>query len=246
MKPPGELVVNRTEKIRWLSFSPLKTCPFILHGLIVKNQNIIRDAETREVKRALHKITGQKRRLVFLSQMHRDECAVITSKDRLKGRYKGDAVLTDRNDVFICVKVADCLPILLVEEKRKVIGLVHAGWRGTFLGIARRTLDAARNRLGCEPVDFTAAFGPCIQSCCYQVSDDVAVLFDDRSVSHSREGTSSLDLIGANLKQLVGCGVKQDKIFATDRCTCCEKELFYSYRREKENAGRMIVFMGLR
>ncbi len=242
----SNFVVNSTRSIKWLSFPPLDTYPFILHGFIVKNQKNLLNAETKEVEKFLQKITSQKRILISLSQMHRDECEVITSKDKLKRRYKGDALLTDRNDIFISVWVADYLPIFLVEEKRRVIGLVHAGWRGTLLGIVQRTLEKAKHQLGCKPADFTALFGPCIRSCCYQVSDDVAILFDRKCTSRTQNSKVTLNLICANLKQLVSCGVKEDKIFVTGKCTFCDEELFYSYRREKEKAGRMIGFMGLK
>jgi hypothetical protein len=239
-------MVNLTCGIRWLSFPPLDTHPFILHGLVIKNQKVPSDVKTKEVENLLQKITSSKRMLVSLSQMHQDECVIITSKDKLKRRYKGDALLTDRKDIFISVWVADCLPIFLVEEKRRMIGLVHAGWRGTLLRIVQTTLEKAQHQLGCKPGDFTVLFGPCIQSCCYQVSDDVAILFDEKCVNRDKDGKVKLDLICANLKQLIGCGVKEDRIFTTKSCTCCDKKLFHSYRRERENAGRMIAFLGLK
>jgi YfiH family protein len=242
----SDFVVNLTGGIRWLSFPPLDAHPFILHGLVIKNQNIPSDVKTKEVENFLQKITSSKRMLVSVSQRHQDECVIITSKDKLKKGYKGDALLTDRKDIFISVCVADCLPIFLVEKKRRMVGLVHAGWRGTLLGIVQKTLEKAQHQLGCKPGDFTVLFGPCIQSCCYQVSDDVAILFAEECMSRSKHGRFMLDLIRANLKQLIGCGVKEDRIFATKSCTCCDKKLFHSYRRERENAGRMIAFLGLK
>ena len=242
----SEFVVNLNEDVKWLSFPPLDAYPFIIHGFFVKNQNFPPDRKTKEVEKFLHRITSRRRELISLSQMHQDECVIMTSRDKLKTRYKGDAVLTDRDDIYISVWVADCVPIFLVEEKRRVVGLVHAGWRGTLLGIVQRTLERAKDQLGCESRDFTVLFGPCIQSCCYQVSDNVAILFDDDCVNRAQNGKVTLDLTCANLKQLVNCGVKEDSIFVTGKCTCCEAELFHSYRREKEHAGKMIGFMGLK
>jgi hypothetical protein len=178
--------------------------------------------------------------------MHRDECVTIASRDQFKARYTGDAVLTDRDGVLISVAVADCLPIFLVNSNRRVIGMIHAGWRGTLLGIARRTLQRAKDQFGCGPGDFTVLLGPCIQSCCYRVSDDVAILFDADCVSRSHDGGRTLDLVRANLKQFVRRGVKEDKIFVVGDCTHCEEQLYHSYRREKEDAGRMIGFLGLK
>jgi YfiH family protein len=239
-------MINSIDGIRWLSFPSLDVYPFLLHGFIIKSQDLPPNVKTKEVKNLLHRITSRKRTLIHLSQKHRDQCVIITSRDKLKKKYTGDALLTDRDDIFISIWVADCLPIFLVEVKRKVIGLIHAGWRGTLLGIAQRSLEQANSQLGCEPGDFTVMLGPCIKSCCYQVSDDVAILFDKKCVKPDPKGKVTLDLIYANLKQLVSCGVKKERIFATGMCTVCDKDLFYSYRLNKENTGRMIGFMGLR
>lgn len=243
---PSDFAVNQNEDIRWLSFPPLDAFPFILHGFIVKNQNLSQGARRGSVEKLVQTIVNHRAKHISLSQMHRDECVTITSESQLKRRYVGDAVLTDRNDVLISVAVADCLPIFLVHSKRKVIGMIHAGWRGTFLGIARRTLEKAKHQFGCEPGDFTVFFGPCIQSCCYRVSDDVAILFDTECVSRSHDGGRALDLARANLKQFAGCGVEEDKIFVVGDCTHCEEQLYHSHRREKGNAGRMIGFLGLK
>ncbi|UCB52683.1 MAG: peptidoglycan editing factor PgeF [Candidatus Zixiibacteriota bacterium] len=243
---PSDFAVKQTEGIRWLSFPPLDVFPFVLHGLMVKGRDSTADGGKKTPGKLLKTISRHDARPVSLSQMHRDECVTITSRDQVRRRYSGDAVLTNRADVLISVAVADCLPIFVVNSKRKVIGMIHAGWRGTLLGIARRTLEKAKDRFGCQPGDFTLLFGPCIQGCCYRVSDQVAILFDTQYVSRSPDGTPRLDLVRANLKQFTGSGVKKSKIFVVGECTFCEKELFFSYRRDKENAGRMIGFLGLK
>jgi YfiH family protein len=243
---PSDFVVRQAEGIRWLSFPPLDAFPFVLHGLTVKGQNPHAAGGKKTPGQLLRKISRREARLVSLSQMHRDECVTITSRDQLQRRYSGDAVLTNRRDVLVSVSVADCLPIFMVNSKRKVIGMIHAGWRGTLLGIARRTLEKAKDRFGCEPGEFTLLFGPYIKSCCYRVSEGVAILFSAECMSRSPDGAPMLDLVRANLKQFAGCGVKENKIFVVDECTFCEKELFYSYRRDNENAGRMIGYLGLK
>lgn len=243
---PSDFVLNRTEGIKWLSFPPLNALPLVLHGFIVKSPNSTSPPGSKMPGKLLKKVSRREATLISLSQMHRDECVTISSRDRLKKRYVGDALLTDRDDVLISVAVADCLPVFMVNPKRRIIGMIHAGWRGTLLGVASRTLEKAKRRFGCEPGEFRVLFGPCIQSCCYRVSDDVAVLFDPDCVNRSPDGKATLDLVRANLKQLANSGVKEDRIFATAVCTFCEEELFYSYRREEEDCGRMIGFLGLR
>lgn len=242
----SDFTINQTDQIRWLSFSALNAYDFILHGLVIKSQNPLLIQKQREIKRFLQTIASSKRSLISPYQMHQDECLILTSKDKPKRRYRGDAILTERHDVFISVNVADCVPIFLVNEKRKVIGLIHAGWKGTLLGIVKMTLKKAECELGCESEDFTILLGPCIQSCCYQVSEDVAVLLDKECIHRTKKGNPALDLICMLRKQFLSCEVKEERIFATDVCTCCDDDLFYSYRREKENAGRMIAFLGLK
>lgn len=242
----SDFVVNSTNHLKWLSFPILGAYDFIQHGFIIKNRKFPQFHDGKQIKKILQKITSLERRVISPRQVHRDECMPLTSKDELKKRYKGDALLTNRTDIFISVQVADCVPIFLVEERKKVIGLIHAGWKGTLLGIAPRTIEEAKQQFGCKPEDFTILFGPCIRRCCYHVSDDVAILFDKGCVKPYEDGGLALDLICANRKQILSCGVEEERIFAIDGCTCCDNELFQSYRRERENAGRMIAFLGLK
>lgn len=242
----SDFIVHQTDNIKWLSFPILDAYNIIIHGFIIKNPNSPSPREGKEIKKLLQRITSLERKLISPRQMHQDECLVITSKDKLKTKYRGDAILTNRNDVLISIQVADCVPIFMVNEKKRVIGLIHAGWKGALFGIARKTVEKAKQQFGCKPEDFTMVFGPCIRSCCYQVSDDVAILFDKKCVNRSQNNAPTLDMICVNRKQFLNCGVKEDRIFATNVCTFCDKELFDSYRREKERAGRMIAFLGLK
>lgn len=241
----NDFTVRTKKGFRWLTFPPLERHNPVMHGFTIKSQPASVDQNIRP-DHMIQMFTRIHRPVVSLRQVHQDECVVVTSKEQLRREYRGDAVLTDRKDIFIYIQVADCVPIFMLDEKRKVIGLIHAGWKGTLLGIAKRTLEKAKEQLGCEPWDFTIWFGPSIRSCCYRVSDDVAILFDAKSVHSSAKKGLMLDLIGINRKQLADCGVKDNRMFATGSCTCCEEKLFYSYRREKENSGRMVGFLGLK
>ncbi len=241
----NDFTVRTAPGLKWLTFPLLEKHNPVLHGFIIKSRTTSVDHKIR-LDHLIRKITRIHRPTVSLKQVHGDECIVITNKDKLKKEYKGDAVLTGRNDIFISIQVADCVPIFLLEEKSKVIGLIHAGWKGTLLGVARRTMETAREQLGCQPGDFTVCFGPSIRSCCYRVSDDVAILFGGKNVRFLAKKGAFLDLVGINRKQLLECGVKDNRMFTVGSCTCCEGKLFYSYRRDKENAGRMIGFLGLR
>jgi YfiH family protein len=242
----SDFVVKSTNNFRWLTFPVLEDYNFLWHGFIIKNSDCSADGTTPRLRNFFNEIAAIPRTLVSIRQVHKDEGVVITSKDKIKRRYQGDAILTYRKDIVISVQVADCVPIFMVEEKRKVVGLIHAGWKGTLLGTVRSTMEIARDRLDCKPTNFTILFGPCIRSCCYQVSDGRAILFDDKCTHRSAKSSWMVDLICANQKQFLDCGVKEERMFATIGCTGCNEVLFHSYRREKENAGRMIGFLGLK
>jgi YfiH family protein len=235
-------------KLRWLSFSPLLNFDFISHGFIIKNkeQNLSTQAKKNALKKLIKKISSKEKRLVVPRQVHGNGCLTIKKGDELKRKYKGDAILTDRKDIFLTVSVADCLPIFLVEPKRKVVGLVHAGWRGTLLGIAKETIRKAKKEFGCKPEDFTLLFGPAIQKCCYEISEVTAILFDEDGLTRMPGEKPKLDLMKINLKQFLSCGVKRKKIFATNDCSFCNKDMFHSFRRDGDKAGRMLAFIGIK
>jgi YfiH family protein len=235
-------------KLRWLSFSPLLNFDFISHGFIIKNKerNLSTQVKKNTLKKLIKNISSEEKHIIVPQQIHGNGCLTIKKKDELKRKYKGDAILTDRRDIFLTVSVADCLPIFLVEPKRKVVGLVHAGWRGTLLGIAKETIRKAKNEFGCKPEDFTLLFGPAIQKCCYEISEVTAILFDEDGLTRMAGEKPKLDLMKINLKQFLNCGVKRKKIFATNDCTFCNKDMFHSFRRDGDKAGRMIAFIGIK
>ena len=236
------------DKIRWLSFYPLQDFKFLSHGFIIKNreQNLSAQVKKNVIRSLLEKKSSEKRQIIVPKQVHGKGCLIIKKKDGLKKRYKGDAILTDRKDIFLTVQVADCLPVFLVEPRKKVVGLIHAGWRGTLLGIAKQTIRKAKKEFGCKPEDFTLLFGPAIQKCCYEISEGMAILFDEDCLIRRNGEKPKLDLIYANLKQFLNCGVKEEKIFVANDCTCCNREMFHSFRRDGDKAGRMIAFIGIK
>ncbi|MFQ6032272.1 MAG: peptidoglycan editing factor PgeF [Candidatus Zixiibacteriota bacterium] len=235
-------------KIRWLSFSPLQDFDFVTHGFIIKNeeQYLATQIKKNTIRRLFEKISSEERHILVPQQVHGDGCVTIKKGDGLKKKYKGDAILTDRRDILLTVSVADCLPIFLIDSQKKVVGLIHAGWRGTLLGTARESLRKAKNEFGCDPQNFTILLGPAILRCCYEISEAIAILFDEDCLVRIPGEKPKLDLIYANVKQLLDCGVKRKKIFATNECTCCNKDMFHSFRRDGDKAGRMIAFLGIK
>ncbi len=98
-----------------------------------------------------------------------------------KPRHKADALITKRRDVALVLSFGDCPPILLYDSVQAVLGLAHAGWRGTARGIAAATVDAMREQFGCVPCDIYAGIGPSIGPCCYEVSEHVRQIFQGQA-----------------------------------------------------------------
>lgn len=149
-----------------------------------------------------------------------------------------DALITNQPGVAVSIRTADCFPLLLVDGERRAIAAVHAGWRGTAEEIARRAIEKMTAEFGTRAADITAAIGPGIGECCYRVGADVA-----RKLGiETRQPAVDVDLAAINRAQIIAAGVPPDRIDTIGGCTFCEAERFFSYRREKENAGRMISF----
>ena len=152
---------------------------------------------------------------------------------------EGDALLENLPGSVVAVKTADCIPVLLVDERSRAVAAVHAGWRGTAARIASGAVASMAERFGTRPEDLHAAIGPGIGKCCYEVGPEVAVQFGGQGRGH-------IDLADANRRQLEESGVTPHRIYASNLCTMCRGEEFDSFRRDQKAAGRMYSFAGIR
>ena len=175
--------------------------------------------------------------LATLKQIHSSTCVPGEGRSGVLG--EGDALLENRPGSVVAVKTADCIPILLVDERARAVAAVHAGWRGTVARIARKAAEAMGVRFGTQPGDLHAAIGPGIGVCCYEVGPEVAAQFGG-------EGRGHIDLAAENRRQLEELGVTPARIYASNLCSMCRGEEFHSFRRYKEAAGRLHSFVGIR
>ena len=175
--------------------------------------------------------------LTMLKQIHSASCVAAAGRTGVVG--EGDALVESTPGTVVAVRTADCIPILLVDARHRAVAAVHAGWRGTVAQIARHALAAMGERFGTTPADLHAAIGPGIGKCCYEVGPDVAAQFGEPGRAH-------IDLAGANRAQLLEAGVTPSRVYSSNLCTRCRAEEFHSYRRDREAAGRMHSFAGVR
>ncbi len=173
-----------------------------------------------------------------LEQVHKGRVARVTSKTDLSSKIADcDGAITDVKGIALMVATADCLPIFLYDPEKNAAGIAHAGWRGTFDGIAKNVITAMKAEFKSDPAGILAGFGPAIRQCCYEVSGEFLVHFPASVVKMARR--HYFDLAGENAKQLLSAGVASKNIFDCGICTSCRNDEFYCYRKEKENAGRM-------
>ena len=192
--------------------------------------------------------------LVTPRQVHGSTILVISEPNEDYSHFlgvEGDAVITNQPGVLIGVCVADCAPILLCDPEKKVIAVVHAGWKGTAGGLVSKTVAGMRSEFGSDPAQLQAAVGPCIQKCWYEVDGPVQQAFLqggltwDACAEASGTGKWQLDLAAANRELLLQAGLSADAIQVSGQCVCCHSEQFFSYRRDKDESGRQMGFIML-
>lgn len=176
---------------------------------------------------------------VTLRQVHSD---IVRNARGLRDREaEGDALVTDEIGLAIGVRTADCVPILLLDQKQRAVSTVHAGWRGTAAQIVSQAIRSLQAEFRSQPDDIFAAIGPCIRQCCYEVGPEVGERFSESYRAPSKcAGKWQLDLAGANRAQMVESGISSDRIFDLGGCTVCLAGDFFSFRREPDEPGRMI------
>jgi purine-nucleoside/S-methyl-5'-thioadenosine phosphorylase / adenosine deaminase len=153
---------------------------------------------------------------------------------------EGDAIVSCEAGIAIGIRTADCVPILVADPENRMVACIHAGWRGTAANIAGATIDVMRSR-GSKPENLHVAIGPSIGSCCYGVGPDVMLRFEIWRRKVESDDGPTLDLPAVNESQLREAGVQQ--IWKSGECTFCQPARFFSFRREKERAGRMLSFV---
>jgi YfiH family protein len=216
--------------------------------------------------------------LASLRQIHSDVIHRVdgVGVDRMPEQpLAGDGIVTNTPGLLVTVQTADCLPIILVDQKWRAVGVFHAGWRGTVKRIVEKGVGEMRKHFNSVPRDLVAAIGPGVHGCCYEVGEEVRTKFEAqfayasslfrqmkesdpvrekypllfltaRAPGHSELPVKLfLDLVEANRRQLLDAGVLAKNIEVVGPCTACHTELLFSYRAEKGVTGRLMAAAGI-
>jgi len=272
-----------------LELAPFKKFPWLVHGfstraggasVLPSGERVLNlgftEWDTREAvqknREAFQSAVGAERlKLVPLKQFHSAMIRFFQAKTAEP--CKGDASLTNEPGLLLAAQTADCVPILLVDPKKRCIAAIHAGWRGTLARIAEKTAGQMRMRFGSKPGDLLAAVGPSIGGCCYEVGTELVTKFTSQFAGAEdwfdelRTGDEPnplqwlnmmppghqpppknvrLDLRKANRSQLLAAGIVEKNIFISDLCTGCHTDLLFSYRKEGVGSGRLMSVIGIR
>lgn len=239
-------IVNAGISLRTGGFSqaPYSSLNLALHvgddpTAVSKNQSLFsNNAKIRKIKycKQIHSDIVYNADIVSNSTWNTDNQNVIAKE--------GDALITNRKGVTLGVFTADCIPIFILDRGTPASGIAHAGWRGSLARIASKTITEMHTSFGTQFRDCLINLGPAIQKCCYNVSTELLNQFVNRFGSDVKH-EDRLCLQTANIKQLIDIGVPPDSISTSPMCTSCNTDIFYSYRAEGGQTGRMLSFIQL-
>lgn len=188
----------------------------------------------------------QRGEIYFPIQRHTDKIHILNSDLRPE---IADAVITERKGVLIGVQVADCVPILLNDRRRSVVGAVHAGWRGTAAQIIKKTIELMHRNFHSFPEDIKIALGPSIRWSCYEVGEEVIEAIykatGEGEYFLQRDGGYCVDLPTANMYQALSMGIPEENIWVSNECTYCSPMEYYSSRFSKGHTGKQGGFIGI-
>ena len=288
-RPPiaAPWLLRKTGGLEVLQLAAFRKLPWLVHGFSTRSGGVselngekvlnvsFMDWDQRENVEENRRcfqaaVGGGELTLVTMKQIHSDVIRVF--HDASGAACKGDASTTNRPGVLLGVQTADCVPILLVDPKKRAVAAIHAGWKGTLSRITEKTVGRMRWESGSLPNDLLAAIGPSIGPCCYEVAaefvskftaqfSDAAQYFDEARSGeepnplqwlnmmppgHQPPPQSvHLDLRKANRSQLLATGLRAENIFESNLCTLCRTDLFFSYRKEGARCGRMMSVIGI-
>lgn len=197
-----------------------------------------------ENRRRLLQLLNGEWSLMTAVQVHGDVVHIVRDTgSSVADSERADALATNVPKILLGVKTADCVPVILGDEKTGALAAIHAGWRGTLAGIVGKAIRILEREYGVKAKNLRAAIGPAALACCYEVGSEVIDAFTknlgdaEHLLTRTREGHALIDLHRANRDQLLFTGLEPSRIHTATLCTMCRTDLFFSYRREKQSAG---------
>jgi YfiH family protein len=186
--------------------------------------------------------------LVTCTQVHGAGVEEVTAAAAWRECQSRDALWTDRRGVAIGIKIADCLPVSLIDSDHHLTANIHSGWRSTVQRIVAATVDEMRENASLSPGRACAWLGPAIRQCCFEVGEEVVSAFqasfgDVTSFVDRGRSKPHLDIPGLTRHLLLQIGFNPERIFDSGLCTRCDGSIFHSFRRDGRGCGRNLAIV---
>lgn len=181
----------------------------------------------------------------YIKQIHSNDVLVYDKSQKDFIENEGDAIVTNEKSVIVGVFTADCVPVILIDERTSTISAIHSGWKGTFNDISKKAVEKMIKDFNCDANNIKAYIGPHIRQCCYEVSEELKEKFINKFNIPSKKLFNGRNLsmelcIEEDLKSI---GIKEENIYSLNLCTHCEKEnKLFSYRKSNGTYGRLFSF----
>ena len=241
------------------TFNLFKPFPSLVHGLSTRKGGFSKspynglnlglhtdddkDAVLKNRKVYFKALNIKPDQLVFPEQVHSDHIAIVNEPGIIQ---QCDALITNRADLFLSVQTADCFPVLIFDTEQKAAAIVHSGWRGAAKNITGKTIEKMKKIFNSQSDNLLIAVGAGIQQSCYQVNKKTAMNFDEKYLLPDTPGHYKLDVQAVIIDQILETGVRPENIERDTVCTHCNEGLYFSYRRNKNNSGRMMSVIGFK
>ncbi len=213
-----------------------------------KKNNKSYNKNTSEGKENLKKLKSifNLSEVIYVNQIHSNIVIDYNGSEYIQNN-DGDGIVTNLNNIAIGVFTADCVPVIMVDEEKKVIAAIHSGWKGTISNIVGEAIETMEVNYGSIPKNIRVFIGPHNKECCYQVSEELINMFKENIIFKNDETIHNgryLNLQRCIELQLLDRHVLQENIEYCNLCTYCNSDTkFYSYRREEDREGRMYSFV---
>src|SRR3989344_2949826 len=238
------LVKNSRGYYTFTSFSRFKN---VVHGFSTRKFGDMRFKVSGNEGNREHllKVLKAGQEYIFPQQVHDNKVARVGKQESKKIIPGVDGLISSDENVTLMAVVADCVPILFYDPAKTVIGVAHAGWKGTVAGISKNLIKSMVKEFNSDPQNIIVGLGPCIEFCHYEVDQDRVNLISEAGLEDmilkNTSGKAFFDIKQANVKQLLGVGVLKDNIDVSVKMCTYERNEFYSWRREKPNVSGHIA-----
>ncbi len=192
------------------------------------------------------------KKTVFTKQVHGDVVGVATQDHWGNGLFREvetpcDGMVTNVPGTVLVAFSADCTPVLLWDTQTNAVGAIHAGWRGTALGIVQKAVETMSEKFGTDPGNIHAAIGPCISRCCFETHGEVPQAMVE---ALGEEALLAIDQVGekfhVDLKKINGIWLKKAGVTQVEtlpHCTACHPDMFWSHRKVGDARGSLAAII---